>query len=97
MVMRIEFLVTEEPTPFDGQYLVEYDPAREGTDPCGEPLLCHLVTTHDVTQARKFPTVTEAVDFWNRSHGLRPDGQPNRPLTAFHVSVMDEDVARRET
>lgn len=74
----------EEGTEFDGQYLVEYDPSRQGVSPSGQPMLCHLVTTPNRGEARQF-SAAEALTTWQLQDGYRPDGRPNRPLTAFHV------------
>lgn len=46
-VIRILGLVDGTPTDFDGQYVVEYDPSRTGTQPVtGNPMpVFHLATT----------------------------------------------------
>lgn len=85
--IKIIGLVDGSATPFAGQYLVEYDPARAGSDPLGEPMTAHLVTTPDPAQARLFANHVEALECWQQSHGTRPDGKPSRPLTAFHVVI----------
>jgi hypothetical protein len=41
------------------------------------------------TGAAAFITAYRSVP---RAHPLRPDGRPNRPLTAFHVEVMRADL-----
>ena len=87
-VLKIYGLANGGPTPFDGQYLVEYDPTRDGVDPNGDPMSAHLVTTPDVGKALKFQTAAEAMALWRKEHGIRPDGLPNRPLTAFTVEVL---------
>jgi len=74
------------PTPFDGQYLVSYDPANEGVDPTGAPMLCNLVTTPDRDKALNLPT-GEMFELWRKPHGIRADGKLNRPLTAFTVEI----------
>ena len=66
-----------------GQFVTDYDPdAYEGRG---------LVQfTADVKKALTFDDAGAAYDFWNRaspSYPLRPDGQPNRPLTAYTISV----------
>lgn len=64
----------------DGRYVVEYDPVvRDG--------YVLLRTTDDPGLARPFASLVEASEYWRQSHGTRPDGQPNRPLTAFTVSM----------
>jgi len=84
--IKIVGLSSGESTPFDGQYVVEYDPAREGIDPNGRVMTAHLVTTPDRAKAKEYK-LEEAIAELRRSHGLRPDGKPNRPLTAFTVSI----------
>ena len=76
------------PSPFDDTWVVEYDPTRPGVGPDGRPLIAHLVVTKDQSQARQFSSVHEALTCWQQSHGLRTDGLPNRPLTAFTVEVL---------
>jgi len=84
--IKILGLANGEPTPFDEQYVVEYDPSRSGVDPAGRPMIAHLVTTADPAKAKEY-TTAEALEQLRRSHGVRFDGKPNRPLTAFHVEI----------
>lgn len=47
--------------------------------------------TDDPNLARRFPTPAVALDFWRRTstvRPLRPDGKPNRPLTAYSIEVV---------
>jgi hypothetical protein len=47
--------------------------------------------TDDVRFARKFTSAADALDFWRQVstvRPLRPDGQPNRPLTCYHIEVV---------
>jgi hypothetical protein len=47
--------------------------------------------TSDVAKAKRFPDV-EAAAYWkrqSRDRPFRPDGQPNRPLTAYNVTFED--------
>lgn len=74
-------------SPFDGQYVKAYDPHKNGTDPNGREMNCYLETTPNITDALIFPTAYEALEFWRQQVGLRPDGKPNRPLTAFTVEI----------
>lgn len=88
-VMRIVELAAGGETPFDGQYLKEYDPGRDGADPTGEPMLAHMVTTPDATKAMMFDSLQSMLDEWARVDPRRPvreDGSPNQPLKAFTVS-----------
>lgn len=46
--------------------------------------------TRDAKQAMHFATYEAAVAFWQRQSTRRPlrdDGQPNRPLTAYHIEI----------
>lgn len=53
--------------------------------------------TYDVSgdpgDARRFKTMADAVDYYRRTSDvrpIRPDGRPNRPLTALTVEVIPE-------
>jgi hypothetical protein len=81
VVIQIVCLADGRATPHDGEYLV--DDTIEG-------LVAHLVTTPHVAKARGFSSSTEALEHWRRQsvvYPLRPDGKPNRPLTAYTVEV----------
>ncbi len=77
------------PTPFDGQWLVEYDPTRDGVDANGAPLFAHLVTTPDRARARVFATAGEVTDCLWAASGRRagPEGRPDRPIMAFTLAT----------
>lgn len=92
-VIKVIGLTNGEPTAFDGQWVVEYDPGRDGRDPRGRPMLCHLVTTPDLAQATRYET-GEAFELWRAvdpRQPKRPDGKPNRPFTAFTVAFDKEE------
>lgn len=64
--------------PFDGQYLKAFD--FEAHD--GQGL---IDMTPNIDEAMKFETFTDAFNFARTSpkcKPIRPDGKPNRPLTA---------------
>jgi hypothetical protein len=47
--------------------------------------------TSDVSEALTFDTLEAAYAFWRTvpaNRPTRPDGKPNRPLTAFHIEVV---------
>jgi hypothetical protein len=97
VVLCIDGLNTGESTPFDGQYVQEYDPSKQGFDPTGRPMLCHLATTSDPNKALQFKDCVEALEAWklvDSRNPVRADGQPNRPLTAFSVLVIDLEKAK---
>jgi hypothetical protein len=71
--------------PESGRYLCQFDVA-------GHDGRSWIPTTDDITQAALFPTVVEALEFWRTKslkRALRPDGQPNRPLTAYTVELVN--------
>lgn len=77
------------PSPYDGEYVVEYDPGRNSKDPWGREMVCHLVTTPDPEKALELPSM-EMFELWrlvDPRDPVRPDGKPNRPLTAFTVEM----------
>lgn len=94
--MRIVGLRRGGPTPFDGQYLVEYDPERDGVTPDGRQLLAHILTTTSLADAKRWEHADEVLAEWQRPcerdpHGGRHSGDGvNRPLTAFTIVVADE-------
>lgn len=48
--------------------------------------------TRDPLQARRFATTEAAIAFYrqvSRMHPRRPDGRPNRPLTALSVELVE--------
>ena len=90
VTIKIVGLVGGGHTPVDGQYLVEYDPNRDGVDAWGNAMLAHIVASPDREDALLFPSVLEAHQCWARvdeRDPVRPDGKPNRPLTAFTIAV----------
>lgn len=89
-VIRLHGLVNGEPTPFDNQFVVEYDPSRNGVtlgNRADWPVPCHLVTTPDISCATRFSAIqaTQLYGAVDERTPVRPDGRPNRPLTAFTV------------
>lgn len=81
-IIHLIGMANGEWSPFDGQYLVEYDPARPSVAADGTQLPFTLVTTPDPQKATVFE-MEAAFETWRRSHGIRADGKPNRPLTAW--------------
>lgn len=69
--------------PVKGPYLQWSNPdAKQGMGDEG--------WTDDVAKAQKFPSFEAAMACWNaqsKARPLRPDGRPNKPLTAFSVTV----------
>ena len=53
-----------------------------------------LETTSDKTEAKQFPDMVSAIEFWKQQSKIlpfRPDGKPNRPLTAFTITFEQVD------
>lgn len=91
-LIRIVGLVQGSSSPFDGQYLKEYDPTRSGVDADGGYMLVHVAATDDPDEALRFADAVAARREWMRWDGnMRPDGKPSRPLTAFSI-----ETARRK-
>lgn len=82
--IKLICLADGRPSPLDGQYVKEYDP-----DCPGHPGFVHLVTTPDPEEALNLPTA-ECFELWHRvskRDPVRPDGKPNRPLTAYTAEI----------
>lgn len=75
--------MTDSPLPEPGAYLKSYDPeAHEGSG--------WATWTTDPSEALIFPDIRAATETWRAqsiTSPLRPDGKPNRPLTAFSVRM----------
>lgn len=68
----------------DGMYVAKYDP--NGRNGRGD-----VVFTPEPEGALKFATAKDVLDFYQQvstTHPLRPDGKPNRPLTAYTVEIV---------
>lgn len=73
------------PCPYDNQYLKWYNPNL---------LYGELgAWTTDQNLALKLPNVIEALGIWRMRRIVdgwtRPDGKPNRPLTAFNIEILE--------
>jgi hypothetical protein len=85
MIMRLIGTASGEPTAYDGQWLVEYDPTRAGVHPGdGRPTIAHIVTTDDPHRARRFADAHELHACWTAASGL--PAPRDRPLTAFTIA-----------
>ena len=74
-------------TPYDGKYLLQYDPSYH---PAGTEYNDGIIeVTDDPRLAMRFPSALEALEKWKESYGMREDGRPNRPLTAWTVMVEE--------
>jgi hypothetical protein len=64
------------------RYLLGFWPDRYGGR--GE-----VTFTDDIAKARRFPGFAEVMECWqtpSKVRPLRPDGMPNRPLTAYTIT-----------
>lgn len=90
MKIQLDGLATGEDHELNGQYVVSYDPEYHWPD--GHYDGGALVTTPDYEKATNF-TPEAAIQLWLvgptcRCHRLRPDGKPNRPLSAFNFHMV---------
>src|SRR4051794_5925047 len=79
----------EDPEVVRGQLLQYYDP--EIKDPRDPRRTGYAKWTHDPLMAIVYKTGQEAMAEWMRvsvAVPLRPDGRPNRPLSAFTITIM---------
>jgi len=90
-VIRILGLADGRPLPLDGHYLRSCDVNAHGGRGAVDAV-------QDPAKARRFTDVVEAMEYWRRQSAvrpLRPDGLPNRPLTAYTIEVVDAPPASR--
>jgi len=87
-VIRIVGFPDGTPCPVAGHYLERYDPDAP-TGPTGQALF-----TRHIAYAKTYVDAAAAMAEYQRTrtldHQTRPDGKPNRPLTAFTVSIEDK-------
>jgi hypothetical protein len=89
-VMILRGLAGGGSTPYDGQYLADFD--FEAHDGVGE-----ITMTDKLEDAKVFADFVEAVAFYKRQPSCKPlraDGQPNRPLTATNWQFTHVDSIR---
>lgn len=77
------------PSPFDQQWVVEYNPTRPGAAPNGDAMSFHLECTAEQPRARRFATQPDAAAYW-RQQSNSP-GSYNMPLTGFTVIIEPAD------
>jgi hypothetical protein len=71
------------PCPIAGQWLHSFDFEHSEGRGFG-------VFTKDITEAKTFESLEAALKFWNTVSAvnpLRPDGRPNKPLTATTCEI----------
>ncbi len=85
VVIRIQWLAggTTFAENVDGQYVKTFNP--DAFDGRGA-----MTATPKIEDAIHFPDAGAAMEFYRQTSTIRPlreDGKPNRPLTAFTVSI----------
>jgi hypothetical protein len=81
-IQAVSFANGEE-CPHAGQWLRDFDHDAFG----GQGYGSFTVRPHEAMQ---FESLEDALSFWNRQSTIkpfRPDGKPNKPLTALTVAV----------
>ena len=80
--IRIDGYADGSASDVDGEYVIAFVAERSATG--------MVLTTPQIESARTFHDTVEALAYYRQvpapPHDLRPDGEPNRPLTAFHVT-----------
>jgi hypothetical protein len=82
-VLRILGYADGSPCPYTNQYVEHFE--FDGYDGRGRGYF-----TADPEKARKFESKSEALEFrrtQSKTHPLRPDGEPNRPLKRFMALI----------
>jgi hypothetical protein len=84
-VIKIEWLggMDGEPSEHAGRYVSRFDSDAHGG-------LGQVWTTANPEDALQFATGVAAAEFYRQASTVKPireDGKPNRPLTAFTVSI----------
>lgn len=77
--------------PLAGEWVQTFDPDASAYDPPRYPTGSGS-STADPAKALRFDDPGEALEYWHQPSTvvpLRPDGKPNRPLTAFTVTVEE--------
>lgn len=81
-------------SPPEGRYLREYDPdwIPPGTDMASPPMCGRAIWTDNMAEAKRYPDAVAAWGEWKRQSTILPlrpwDGKPNRPLTAYTISLQ---------
>lgn len=81
-VMRLMDVMEYDFQKKKGRYLCKFNP--EANDGRG-----YIETTRLLEKAMKFDTIDDLFETWktqSRTVPFRPDGKPNRPLTAYTMS-----------
>lgn len=91
VLMRCVELIGAPEQPDKGKWLMSFDP--NGNDGFGA-----IVWTDMKEAAKVFDSTSDALEFWAQRSTVRPDrddGRPNKPLTAYTVSLEMEAAEYR--
>ena len=83
IVIRILGLADGSDDGCAGQWVHSFCP--DGHNGTGD-----LVLTSNVAEAKRYDNAGDAIADWqavSKTHPERPDGKPNRPMTAFTVEI----------
>lgn len=91
VIIRIVGCVNGQPHPYNGKYVKDYDPTYHLPD--GEYDGGILELTDNRAEAMRFSDPVEAMEKWRQPagchcHGVRDDGELNRPLTAWNAEML---------
>ena len=91
-VIKIIGLADGQASSFEGMYVGNFDPSH--SPPLGHwpQTSCILDVTPRKDEAKAYNDAAAAWEDWRRIDErlpTRPDGKPNRPLTAFTVEIED--------
>ena len=89
VIIRLLVTAAGTPTEFDGKYVRRYDPTYRRPDGSYDGGI--LEVTRDPREALRFAGPRAAIDAYRSSYGIRPDGEPNRPLTAWNISIEPQE------
>lgn len=79
-IIQLYDLLSFAPTEHNGHYLHDFIPGPPNSR--GE-----LITSLERDDAKRFATAGEAFTYWKQENGIRADGKPNRPLTAWSAEI----------
>lgn len=82
-----------EDVPGAGLYLADFD-FEAAHDERALPGSGKATFTDDLARAKRFADLAEFHAFYTRrpqAHPIRPDGQPNRPMTGYSWEIINVD------
>lgn len=88
IIVRIVGAVGDIATPHDGHFLMDWNPHTEYGH-------LEVYSTAIKYKAKRFAEAKDALDEWNTVSNVqptRPDGKPNRPLTALSILIEKEEI-----